>query len=644
MRLKSVVLSVGIWGLILTGPVLAGSLYIMGQHSDMTTNNPWAYWGPKAEVWNGYPTAGIYPAVYSVVPPTWQFVPALAKHMFGVQDFKTIPLEEVFPEGIPEGREKDFTVKEEPVKELFYVDIKLYDYAKWSDGTPITAYDVAFTHNITLQLNPIALGGNHPSFTPPDVVAKVEALDDYTVRYYLIRKDARFMFGALTRPIVSKRYWKPIIDRCLQSENPLETLFAYEDTLDEPSAGPFLRGKWEKGAFIHRKANPDYSFRGFITRLYTDGTVHFIHEEYGIDEMYYGEGKGEVWLEEVTGPYVDEILYNIYMDQASAVLAVRKGDVHFTLNPGGLEVGFQEQLKGVPGVELTSNPTYGIRYMAFNLRRSPFNDIAFRKAFATLIDREFICEKVLQGVAFPLATVMPPGNAAWHNPDVPVYGKGLNRVERVKEAVSILKEAGYSWEVEPQVDVERNEVTRRGRGLKMPDGSLVEEFELLAPGPGYDPLRATFAIWIERWANEVGIPVRVRLTDFSLIVDRVFTKQDFDAWMLGWSLGSPAFPTFFNAFFHSRYSEPGGFNAQGYSNPEYDALVEKFLATLDIEEAREVAFRLQEILAKDLPYIVLFDTEIVEAYRRDRVKYPFTKVLGGIQFLDGMPSSVHLID
>lgn len=178
----------------------------------------------------------------------------------------------------------------------------------------------------------------------------------------------------------------------------------------------------------------------------------------------------------------------------------------------------------------------------------------------------------------------------------------------------------------------------------MPDGSPVEEFEMLAPGQAYDPLRTTFAMFIERWANEVGIPMYTRLTDFSLIVERVFNQQDFDAWMLGWSLGNPAFPTYFNVFFHSRYTDPGGFNAQGYANPEYDALVEEFLSTLDLEEARKICFELQEILAEELPYIVLFDTEIVEAYREDRLVYPFTEVLGGLQFVGGMLGTVKLLE
>ncbi len=78
------------------------------------------------------------------------------------------------------------------------------------------------------------------------------------------------------------------------------------------------------------------------------------------------------------------------------------------------------------------------------------------------------------------------------------------------------------------------------------------------------------------------------------------------------------------------------------SYPEFDKLSESFLAEPDLIKAKEKAFRMQEILAEDLPYIVLFDTPLIEAYRSDRVEYPYTKVLSGIQYFGGMTSTAKL--
>ena len=41
---------------------------------------------------------------------------------------------------------------------------------------------------------------------------------------------------------------------------------------------------------------------------------------------------------------------------------------------------------------------------------------AFRQAVATLIDKEFLVDTVLQGVAIPIYTMVPEGNGAWYNP------------------------------------------------------------------------------------------------------------------------------------------------------------------------------------------------------------------------------------
>ena len=58
-----------------------------------------------------------------------------------------------------------------------------------------------------------------------------------------------------------------------------------------------------------------------------------------------------------------------------------------------------------------------------------------------------------------------------------------------------------------------------------------------------------------RWAQELGIPLTASLTGFGIIVDAVFNDPEptWDLYILGWSLGNPAMPTFYESFFHSRH-------------------------------------------------------------------------------------------
>ncbi len=152
-------------------------------------------------------------------------------------------------------------------------------------------------------------------------------------------------------------------------------------------------------------------------------------------------------------------------------------------------------------------------------------------------------------------------------------------------------------------------------------------------------MRATIAMYIERWANEIGIPIKANLVDFNLIVQKVFDEPfNFDIYMLGWSLGY--YPDHVADFFHSKRAGVGDYNAAGYNNPEFDKLADEFLATPDIEKARELSFKLQEILAEDVPYVVIFDTPTTEAFRTDQVIFPYEKTLSGLQYVNGTPTLV----
>jgi hypothetical protein len=76
--------------------------------------------------------------------------------------------------------------------------------------------------------------------------------------------------------------------------------------------------------------------------------------------------------------------------------------------------------------------------------------------------------------------------------------------------------------------------------------------ELLSATEAYDAMRSTFATWIERWLNEVGIPVHASPQAFNVIVARVRERKNLDMWILG--AGLPPYPTYLNTFFHSRYA------------------------------------------------------------------------------------------
>jgi ABC-type transport system substrate-binding protein len=163
------------------------------------------------------------------------------------------------------------------------------------------------------------------------------------------------------------------------------------------------------------------------------------------------------------------------------------------------------------------------------------------------------------------------------------------------------------------------------------------ELTILGPGPAYDPLRATFNQWISEWMRELGMPVESELTGFNTILGPVFIDANFDMYILGWSLGNPAFPDYYESFWHSRNdtATTGNNNTPGFNNAEYDAVIDEFMSTSDLERARELIFEAQMILADQRPYICLFYKQTNDLASRN-VQYPYTETLGGIEFQSGM--------
>jgi ABC-type transport system substrate-binding protein len=586
----------------------------VGVFEDLTTLNFWAANGPDNTIWNSYMLPQ-RPSMYTLSDKYFKYVPNVAV-------------------GLPEplAQEGDFWVVEIPIREGI----------TWSDGEPFTAEDVAFTANTALRFGLIS--GNWSSWYDANFLDHVEAVDDYTVKYFYHTKPglARHEWGTLQAPIMAEHYWGPLAEEAAApitalGENPEEEALTTaqaeaQDNLfaitaeDEPFAGSFLLDQWEPGAFIEQPTNPNYYRSGEEVSQYENGAYV---SSTGI--QLYGEPSGEPVLTTQTGPFVEATVYSVYGSQDAAILALQSGEVDVLLHPLGLQRGLQDRVAGDPTLTVLENPTNGFRYMSFNNRRQPMNDCSFRQAVAVLVDKEFVTGTILQGVAFPLYSFVPEANEAWYFDDVPKLGQGLTREQRLNLAIAILEQAGYTWanDQKPAWNADGQHVDPGGQ-LIMPDGTPVPELQLWAPSAGYDPLRSTFAIWIESWLNEAGIPTKANLAGFNVLIPRIYTEHDFDMYILGWSLG--LFPDFLRDFFHSEQAVPDGNNGGGYVNPEFDALADQILTCETLESCKEIADQIQLMLATEVPYVLLFDTGIIEPYRNDLLEFPYTEHLSGLQY------------
>jgi peptide/nickel transport system substrate-binding protein len=61
-----------------------------------------------------------------------------------------------------------------------------------------------------------------------------------------------------------------------------------------------------------------------------------------------------------------------------------------------------------------------------------------------------------------------------------------------------------------------------------------------------------------------------------------------------------------------------GTSETGYSNPEYDALYTAQATELDPEARKAIVWQMQEIMMRDLPYIIPYYQQETQAFRKDR--------------------------
>ncbi|WP_068516371.1 ABC transporter substrate-binding protein [Leptolyngbya sp. O-77] len=272
-------------------------------------------------------------------------------------------------------------------------------------------------------------------------------------------------------------------------------------------------------------------------------------------------------------------------------------NLYNTFRTKGLDVAYQtldpEQITSLKretssgGWEVIEAGTTVVNYMTLNQKVKPTNDLNVRKAIAAMIDRNLINERVFQGQAAPLYTIIPPA----FKDSVPVFKEayGDGNFDKARE---FLTAAGYS---------EANPLN----------------FEVWYPSAS--TIRANVANTMKQ-SIERGLPGLVTVTVNS--AERATLSQGVDnglyqTVLLNW------YPDFFDPdnfvqpFLSCDQGSPetlcqrGASQGNGsfYYSPKANELVTKQRAEQD-PAARSKMFKdLQTLLVEDVPYIPLWQNK-----------------------------------
>lgn len=217
--------------------------------------------------------------------------------------------------------------------------------------------------------------------------------------------------------------------------------------------------------------------------------------------------------------------------------------------------------------ELRLDPYLGSYYYMVNVTRPGLNDPRVRRALAMSIDRESLIKKVLNGVNFPSYALTPPGTGGYQPPVMFKFD--------IEAARALLAEAGY------------------------PDGKGFPQIEILYNTQ--EGHRKVAVALQQMWKTHLNINVTMINQEWKVYLDSR-DNHDYDVCRAGW-IGDYVDP---NTFL-DLWVTGGGNNDTGWSNAEYDDLIQRKIPVMKTHAERMEGFRRAEtILLQEMPIIPIY--------------------------------------
>ncbi|MBI5000843.1 MAG: Ig-like domain-containing protein [Euryarchaeota archaeon] len=564
----------------------------IAMQDDMKTLNPLA----SSDVWTANVLNWLWDSPIYVDPETDKLVPYLANgttnvtvdSYFNFDDPNTLDASELAKS--PVGK----------VCTVWYNFTK----AKWHDDLPITVEDILFafyaqaalpgwgTSVACLKDKGGEAGSNYstdhymfinPVYISPD--GKIVG-----IRFYLQTNYAEFLRNTLSVFLLPMHIWSTTVSG--QASDDVRPWFPKGDAREWKSD---VAEKWDG------KVNG-------VPKVVGNGPFKFIYWDKG------QRSKIETWRDHFYSkqPIIDSILYVIFRTPEQAVLALQNNEVDYIA--WSIPPSFISEMQQDENIGLSQSAERGFFYMAYNMRRPSFGydaasvdkAVAFRRAVAHCVDKQYIVERLLQNYGVVAHGPVSSLDTEWYNDSLVKYAFD------VKSAIEVLQQAHYvepDWSNAATLGTAAN-CWKNSDGSNIgsePDGKI----KILTPQGDYDPVRYQAGIMIANNLKKAGIYAESVPMDFGSIVEKI-NAHEFDMYILGWRIGSD--PTdFLWAFFHSAGTQ----NYPGYHNASFDTIIDEARDTTDLNVRHERVKQATGVIAMDQPYHVLYFRQNIEAYRAD---------------------------
>lgn len=298
------------------------------------------------------------------------------------------------------------------------------------------------------------------------------------------------------------------------------------------------------------------------------GTGPYVMKDY-VPESHFTLEKNENYWEEGL-PYVDQVTFKILVEEDARVAALRSGQLNYAY----LTVEGAARVADEANVAVMRSPKAWLVAHFMNTFREPYTDVRVRQAISMAVDRQEVIDKAVGGAGV-LSGPMPTGHGDWF---IPV--NALPYQQDLERARALLAEAGFP-------DGFKTTITCSPQYPEFVAASVVLQQQLAQIGIDAEVIQLEWGQFVSDTSRAEGWDYDMKITAFTFYPDP-------DGYFFNpWHTDSP-----------SNYT---------YSNPAYDAIVEKARATLDSPARHELYDQAARTLLEDSPAIFWYVGENIEA-------------------------------
>lgn len=418
-------------------------------------------------------------------------------------------------------RTDDMKVVPELAQSFRQIDAKTYEMrlrpgVKFHDGSELTVEDIKFTFD-RLTKDGAMEGKTSPRKSLVGPLAETQIVDRSTVRFVLSAPWPVFPAYLPFNQVVSKAYVEKV---------------GSDGMATRPMGnGPFRFVEWRKGDSLIMERFPDY----------------------------YG---GAADIPPVGPARIDRVIFKIIPEPAARLAALLAGEVDLI---DELPHHAIKQVEANPRTKvLKSNGTRSF-FIDFNTTKPPFDKVKVRQAANHAVDRKLVIDRILNGLAVPLTTLISPDSFGY-NPNLEPW--------RFDPALArkLLAEAGYPNGVDVTLDV---------------DNAFKEQAEAVAA-----------------MLTAAGIRTKVQLWERTALSDlwKDPSKHDRQMFFRSWGDGALDPVGIFVPVLKTK--DRGNFS--GYSNGEVDRLLSAADSEPDQAKRSEYYQKAQAIIREEAPLLFLW--------------------------------------